>query len=277
MVCAGVLTLPLLAGALALWSTRFQLEELRAIKTTLEIENSNFRASTAELTSQIQALGSVVEDLGGRSVIDPAQAKAMQRLPAIVRASAAGGTAQRSLPVGVFSSSIVTPEETFGVLRTMLHALESRLSNVRGDVERQERLAAATPTIWPTYGWLTGSFGQRPDPFTGEQGFHQGLDISAEKGQPVFATADGTVESAAYSGEYGNLIVVKHNFGLTTRYGHLAKFNAKAGAAVKRGDVIGFVGSTGRSTGAHLHYEVLANGRLINPMQLLTSRRPDQR
>ena len=272
-VTVCVVTLPLMGGLAALWGTRFEIEHLRAIKATLEIENNNFRASTAELTSQIQALGSVVDDLGVRSAIDPAQARAISRLPAVVRSMAAGG-AQPSR--SAFSSSIVTPEDTLGALRTILIGLENRLRSVSGDVERQERLAAAAPTIWPTIGWLSGSFGQRWDPFTGEQGFHQGLDISAEKGQQVIATADGIVESTGYAGEYGNLIVVQHSFGLSTRYGHLSTFNVKPGDRVRRGEVIGNVGSTGRSTGPHLHYEVLANGRLINPMNLLTSRRPTQ-
>jgi murein DD-endopeptidase MepM/ murein hydrolase activator NlpD len=86
----------------------------------------------------------------------------------------------------------------------------------------------------------------------------------------VYATADGTVESAGYSGDYGNLIVLRHAFGLSTRYGHLSRFEVNAGQQVKRGDVIGYVGATGRATGAHLHYEILANGRLLNPLQLLT-------
>ncbi len=101
--------------------------------------------------------------------------------------------------------------------------------------------------------------------------WNQGIDISTEKGQPVYATADGTVDFAAYSGDYGNLLVLKHAFGLTTRYGHLKGFSVKAGQTVTRGDVIGYVGSTGRSTGAHLHYEILANGNAINPLQLLTA------
>ena len=88
---------------------------------------------------------------------------------------------------------------------------------MRRDVERRDQLANATPSIWPTHGWLTGFFGGRSDPFTGEPAFHQGLDISTEKGQPVYATADGVVESAAYTGDYGNLIVLKHAFGLSRR------------------------------------------------------------
>src|SRR4029079_7373927 len=148
--------------------------------------------------------------------------------------------------------------------------LESRLTNVRKDVERREKLANATPSLWPAHGWLTGYFGGRSDPFTGEAGFHQGIDISTEKGEPVFATSDGRVESAAYSGDYGTLVVLRHDFGLTTRYGHLSRYAVDAGQTVKRGQVIGYVGATGRATGAHLHYEILANGALLNPLQLLT-------
>jgi murein DD-endopeptidase MepM/ murein hydrolase activator NlpD len=271
----GVLMLPVLIGLGARWSAVTEITQLRATKATLEVENGNFRANTGELTAQIQSLESVIDDLGARSALDPDQARALQKLPAVVKARAAGGTAQPNAPVSsILSSSFTTPEDTFGVLRTLLQALEGRLTYVRRDVERQEALVGAHPSIWPTYGWLTGYFGGRPDPFTGERAFHQGLDISTAKGQPVYATANGTVESAAYTGEYGNLIVVRHDFGLSTRYGHLSKFKVRPGQTVNRGDVIGLVGSTGRSTGAHLHYEVLANGKLINPLPLLTQKRP---
>ena len=121
-----------------------------------------------------------------------------------------------------------TPEDIFGVLRDLLQGLESRLRYVRRDVERREALASSTPSIWPAHGWLTGTFGGRSDPFSGEPAFHQGLDISTEKGQPVYATADGVVESASYTGDYGNLIVIKHGFGLATRYGHLSSYQSKA-------------------------------------------------
>jgi murein DD-endopeptidase MepM/ murein hydrolase activator NlpD len=271
----AVLAMPILIGLGARWSAVAEITQLRATNATLDVENSNFRANTGELTTQIQSLESVINDLGSRSALEPDQARALQRLPAVVKSRATGGTAQPNAPISsVLSSSLTTPEDTFGVLRTLLEALEGRLSYVRRDVERQEALVAAHPSIWPTYGWLTGTFGGRPDPFTGERSFHQGLDIATAKGQAVYATANGTVESAAYTGEYGNLIVLRHDFGLATRYGHLSKFNVKPGQSVKRGDILGFVGSTGRSTGAHLHYEVLANGKLINPLPLLTEKRP---
>src|SRR6266851_1060459 len=268
----AVLALPILMGLGAKWSARTEIDQLRDANSLLQVENGSYRLATGELTSQIQSLESVITDLGARASLDPVQARAMQKLPAVVKARAAGGTANSTNQAisEIATAALSSPEDTFGVLRDLLHGLESRLRYVRRDVERREALASATPSIWPAHGWLTGTFGGRSDPFTGEPGFHQGLDISTEKGQPVYATADGTVESASNSGDYGNLIVIRHDFGLSTRYGHLSAFKAKPGESVRRGDVIGYIGATGRATGAHLHYEILANGRLINPLQLLT-------
>jgi murein DD-endopeptidase MepM/ murein hydrolase activator NlpD len=150
------------------------------------------------------------------------------------------------------------------------HHLERDLSVLEQRLVAQAQLLSSTPSIAPVRGILTDGFGGRSDPFTGEPGFHQGLDISTDRGRPVFATADGTIRSAAFTGEYGNLIVVDHGFGLMTRYGHLSAFAAKPGQVVKRGAVIGYVGATGRATGSPLHYEILANGQLINPLKILT-------
>jgi murein DD-endopeptidase MepM/ murein hydrolase activator NlpD len=128
-------------------------------------------------------------------------------------------------------------------------------------------------SIWPVAGWLSSAYGSRRDPFTGAPDFHAGLDIAADRGEAVKATANGTVESAGYSGSYGNLVVLSHGFGMTTRYGHLARMTVRPGQQIRRGDIIGYVGSTGRSTSSHLHYEVWWNNRLINPLRLLSSRR----
>ena len=271
-IVTAVLMMPVLIGLGAKWSARVEISQLRSSTAALQIENGNYRQTTGELTTQIQSLEDVIDELGARASLDPAQARAMQKLPSVVKSRAAGGGSQANAAISsvLSTTSLVSPEDTFGVLRNLLQALENRLLYVRKDVELREALAGATPSIWPTYGWLTGRFGQRSDPFTGEPAFHQGLDISTEKGQAVYATANGVVDSAAYTGEYGNLITVKHDFGLSTRYGHLSRFNVKPGQRINRGDVLGYVGSTGRSTGAHLHYEILANGRLINPLNLLT-------
>ena len=193
-IVAGILMLPVLIGLGAIWSGGLERHQLETMNNALQIENGNYRETTGELTTQIQSLEGVLDELGARSALDPAQARAMAKLPAVVKAKAAGGSLQTSAAISSFlSTSFTSPEDTFGVLRTLLQGLESRLRNVRKDVERQEALAAATPSIWPAHGWLTGTLGGRSDPFTGEPGFHQGLDISTEKGQPVFATADGHV------------------------------------------------------------------------------------
>jgi murein DD-endopeptidase MepM/ murein hydrolase activator NlpD len=267
-----VLALPILMGLGAKWSSRVEIDQLRSANSSLQIENGSYRAATGELTVQIQSLEGVIDDLGARATLDPAQARAMAKLPAVVKTRAAGGTNVAPSPAmtEIATAVLSSPEDTFGVLRDLLQGLESRLRYVRRDVERREALAASTPSIWPAHGWLTGTFGGRSDPFTGEPGYHQGLDISTDKGEPVFATADGSVESASYTGDYGNLIVLKHGFDLVTRYGHLSGFAVKPGQSVQRGAVIGYVGATGRATGSHLHYEILANGKLINPLQLLT-------
>jgi murein DD-endopeptidase MepM/ murein hydrolase activator NlpD len=271
-VVVSVMALPVLIGLGAKWSSRSEIDQLRVSNSSLTVENGSYRAATGELTAQIQSLESVIEDLGSRATLDPAQARAMAKLPAIVKTRAAGGTNVSASPAmtQIATAALTSPEDTFGVLRDLLQGLESRLRYVRRDVERREALASSTPSIWPAHGWLTGTFGGRSDPFSGEPAFHQGLDISTDKGQPVYATADGSVDSATYTGDYGNLVVLRHGFGLSTRYGHMSGFNVKPGDTVKRGAVIGFVGSTGRATGSHLHYEILVNGKLINPLQLLT-------
>jgi murein DD-endopeptidase MepM/ murein hydrolase activator NlpD len=162
-----------------------------------------------------------------------------------------------------------SPGGTIGLLRNLLGALESELASVRTRVESQQALARATPSIWPLAGWLSSGYGRRKDPFSGAPEFHSGLDISADKGTPVRATADGTVESTGFSGNYGNAIVLDHGYGIGTRFGHLSRFAVRVGQRVRRNEVIGYVGATGRATSSHLHYEILHNGQPINPLRLL--------
>jgi murein DD-endopeptidase MepM/ murein hydrolase activator NlpD len=271
LAAALVMTLPVLIGLGARWSGLEELTALRDANQTLEVENESFRAATGELTDQIASLQAVVTELGSSSAFDPQAARAMARLPESVRRRAmGGGTASADTIQALTLAAAQSPENTFGVLRDVLVTLERRLRLVRTDVEPFEALASATPSIWPLVGWLNGGFGTRQDPFTGETGYHLGLDIASEPGRAVRATADGVVQSASYSGDYGNLVVLQHEFGLATRYAHLSRLAVKAGRPVKRGDIVGYVGSTGRATGPHLHYEVWANGKPINPLHLLT-------
>lgn len=125
------------------------------------------------------------------------------------------------------------------------------------------------PSLWPVVGQITGHFGERLDPFSGEGAFHAGLDIASHYGDEVRATADGDVTDVGQRAGYGRLVILDHGFGLTTWYGHLSGFNVQAGTHVKRGDVIGYEGDSGRSTGPHLHYEVRINNTPVNPWRYL--------
>jgi murein DD-endopeptidase MepM/ murein hydrolase activator NlpD len=269
-VCA-LLVLPVLVGLGLRLSAGAQIASLRASNSQLELENRNFRTATGALTGEIQSLQEAVGKLGARAAVDPATARAMDRLPAIVKSRAAGGPR-----TPLFTPVVRTPEDTFGMLRDLLYSLENRLQVVQTDVERRHALAEATPSIWPIRGWLTDSFGRRRDPFTGEGGYHTGLDISADHGEPVYATATGIVEAAEPSGAYGNMVVISHGFGISTRYAHLSRYAVRGGDRVQRGDLVGFAGATGRATGDHLHYEVLVYGRQLNPLQFLVNRAKPQ-
>jgi murein DD-endopeptidase MepM/ murein hydrolase activator NlpD len=129
--------------------------------------------------------------------------------------------------------------------------------------------ANSAPNLWPVEGPVTGSFGERIDPFNGEGAFHAGIDIGAIFGQPVIAPAEGVVEFADFMGGYGRAIILDHGHGMSTRYGHLKSFACFPGQHVHRGDTIGYVGDSGRSTGPHLHYEVRINDVPVNPHKYL--------
>jgi murein DD-endopeptidase MepM/ murein hydrolase activator NlpD len=130
---------------------------------------------------------------------------------------------------------------------------------------------ADAPSLWPVEGKVTSSFGEREDPFNGEGAFHAGLDISAPSGTVIRATGDGLVESAAAMAGYGREVVIDHGHGVHTVYGHMSGMIVLAGQHVVRGQIIGYVGQTGRSTGPHLHYEVRINNVPVNPHKYLHS------
>lgn len=275
--CA-VVTLPVLVGIGAAWKAKTDVADLYTSERALELENASYRTATAELSGQIQSLQTAITDLGARAALDPSLARAMETLPAFVKSRAMGGNveapAKQQATYTNALTALANPEDTFGLLRTLLEGLESRLNVVQRNVDRRNALADATPSIWPAHGWLTSTMGRRIDPMTGGDDYHPGLDIAGEKGQPIYATAAGIVTQAGRVGAYGNLIVIDHGFGLETRYGHLSGFQVHQGDHVQRGDLIGRLGATGRATGNHLHYEVLANGRLLNPLKLLTQQKP---
>lgn len=147
--------------------------------------------------------------------------------------------------------------------------IEKNLNTLVGFFETQSAKLASTPTIWPTVGWMTSPFGWRDDPFTGKNSFHYGIDIATNLGNPIVATADGIVVSLKNEKIDGRTLVLSHGGGITTYYLHLDKFLVKSGQRVKRGDIIGLVGKTGKALGPHVHYEVRINNKPVNPYQYI--------
>ena len=168
-------------------------------------------------------------------------------------------------------------EPTTADLSEALEMIEERLSTRRSSIDllaetmRREFPGAAsyasdsaphtTPSIWPAAGYVSSPYGLR---FNGTE-FHQGIDIAADMGAPIVATADGVVTAAGWNGGYGNMVDVDHGGGIVTRYGHASALAVTVGQQVRRGEVIAYVGSTGRSTGPHVHYEVRVDGQPVNP------------
>lgn len=156
-------------------------------------------------------------------------------------------------------------------LRNRLFAQNKSLDAIEGMVKNKEALLAATPAIQPVnnkdLSRLASGFGYRIDPVYKTTKFHAGLDFAAPQGSPVYATADGVVKLAGNTGDgYGNHVIINHGFSYETLFGHMVRIKVRAGQKIKRGEVIGWVGSTGKSTGPHLHYEVHKNGRPVDPV-----------
>lgn len=144
---------------------------------------------------------------------------------------------------------------------------EQSLRELQTHLDRKAAALAATPTILPVKGLVTAGYGYRKSPFTGKREFHEGMDIAAIQGAPVMATADGVVRFAGPAGSYGNVVFIDHGHGFTTAYGHNSKIRVYARQRVRRGEIIAYVGNSGRSTGPHVHYEVHVDGVASNPMK----------
>lgn len=145
---------------------------------------------------------------------------------------------------------------------------EDLLSSIRGQKEQP----SFQPSPWPTHGWISSPFGYRTSPFTGRIAFHKGIDIAARFGTPIYAVSQGIVAFSGRRGEYGNVIIIQHACGFSTLYGHNSINVVKSGNRVECGQLIGYVGNTGRSTAPHLHYEIMKDGRCINPRKYLLAK-----
>ncbi|MFV2082661.1 MAG: M23 family metallopeptidase [bacterium] len=170
-----------------------------------------------------------------------------------------------------FQDKALIDNMTRGLTRLMTEATiqERSFQELIGYLEDQKSLLASTPSIWPVRGWTTSSFGYRTSPFTGRREMHKGVDVATRTGTPIIAPADGIVIFAGREGGFGNMVVLDHGYGLVTRYAHNSTIDVKRSQKVNRGDVIAKVGNTGRSTGPHLHYEVLVNGVAVNPTRYI--------
>jgi murein DD-endopeptidase MepM/ murein hydrolase activator NlpD len=234
---------------------RSQRSELARLRT----ENSDlqkYKEDTPALLENINKLQSTVKKLRVMAGVD-------QTPPA----ENPGGVG------GVSSSDALAPSELGADVLRKAQQTVSELTEQSKELETfyrdQKMLLASTPSVWPVRGYLSASFGNRADPFTGMRDFHPGIDISTPIGTHVLAPADGIVISAGSKGGYGNAIQIDHGYDIVTRYAHLDRFAVKPGQRVRRGDVIGYVGNTGRSTAPHLHYEVWVRDQAQNPIHFI--------
>jgi murein DD-endopeptidase MepM/ murein hydrolase activator NlpD len=210
----------------------------------LKQENETYQNSYAKLKGQITYIGDMSKELARQAKMEP------------------GFDIDKQLGAGG-PESVTSLDKAAG-------QLEQRV-RIIGDAFRAEQLKlASVPNGMPVNGYITDDFGVRSNPFGGESHeVHQGLDIAADWGTPVAATADGIVVIAGPHSGYGNLVSIYHSNGVTTRFGHLSKINVEVGQKIKRGDQIGNVGSTGRSTGPHVHYEVRENDQPVDPQRFI--------
>jgi len=232
-----------------------EFNQMRAEKEALEASYDDLRQQVQEREIQLASLGSLASEV-----------------------SIAFGIKrdERADPSALLGASSI--EANFDASRNQFDFLQSVRLPSTGNTAMLSMLSNTTPSIWPVRGRLSSSFGTRRDPFHGRGAFHGGVDIDANSGTPIVATADGIVLEAGWSGGgHGNRVVLMHGAnGIKTLYGHMTEVLATAGQVVRRGEVIGRTGSTGRSTGSHLHYEVRYRGTLVNPYKFMQKERRQQ-
>jgi murein DD-endopeptidase MepM/ murein hydrolase activator NlpD len=233
-----------------------ELRHLRAENLALATKARAYEQNASQLQAKVLTLQNMVTKLGMMAGVE-------QSLPEAGVGGVGGlSNVETTVPSLDIASTLRSMDNKVGTLTQK----SSRLETI---FESQREMLASTPSVWPVRGYLSAAFGNRIDPFTGQPDFHPGLDISTPRGTRVLAPADGVVVFCGQKSGYGNAIVIDHGYGVVTRYGHLDGFEARPGQRVRRGDVIGFVGSTGRSTAPHLHYEVWVNDQARNPIQYI--------
>jgi len=254
----GLATVAVLAKSYA--RMLLKVSDYNSLRTDRETLKSQYR-TLQDVVSQANAKLNSLQSLATEVALtygfaDPQRTQFPESLLAVKQSSAGEST---------FSSWL----DTFKLMKNAsVFSMEGEVLPSLGDL----RVApAAIPSIWPVRGPVTAGFGQRLDPFSGEGAFHSGLDISAPYGTDVDTAAEGLVFYVGPDQDYGNEVLIDHGYGIKTKYGHLSRIYVMLGQNVKRGDAIGAVGTTGKATGPHLHYEVLIHGAPVNPMRFLHS------
>jgi len=249
-------------AAVSTWSFFFSAID-KAQLTHLDEENARLREVNQGFETDVRELNRQLADFEART-----------RQLAIVAGLDGVGVEQHP---GIGGGDLLVPDQSsVGRLRDRAETLDRELDSVGTELAERLQLASATPSISPVRGLLTSSYGYRSDPVPGQRALHRAIDISTAPGRRVQATADGVVLRARRNGRLGNSVDLSHGHGVMTRYGHLASYNVEPGQRVRRGDVIGFVGNSGRTTGFHLHYEVRVDGRPVNPLVYILDKRPSR-
>lgn len=255
----GMMTVAALANSYA--RMLLKVSNYNSLRTEREALKSRYR-TLEKVVSQTNTKLSSLQSLAAEVALTYGVGEARRaRFPEAVLALATQGNAA---PDSGYHASL----NAFNLMKTIsLSSLAEPLDPGFFSDLRFDR--ATIPSLWPVRGQITAGFGQRMDPLSGEGAFHAGLDISAPFGTMVEAAADGLVFQAGPDAGYGNAVLIDHGYGITTKYGHLSKAAVVIGQEVKRGQIIGTVGMTGRTTGPHLHYEVLVHETPVNPAKYL--------
>ncbi len=267
-----------LLGFLCLAATFFFCDYVQVKKRAIEV--ARLRQQTEAQRSQLHFFSSKIEEL-------EKQLSKLKDFDKRIRIIANLDRSQETVPfmgMGGPSPSDIrdklrTSQDEKGLVQQMkvdVERLQSEatsreisLSELEKVLQTKQEMLAHTPSIWPAHGWVTSDFGFRTNPFTGLTQMHEGIDISNQTGTAVVAPAHGFVSDIGNDWIHGKFIILSHGFGMTTRYSHLNKVWVKPGQRVKRGDKIGEIGTTGKATGPHLHYEVRLNGIPVNPMRYI--------
>ncbi len=265
VVAGGIFLGALLLSGVLLPHFVIRTTYLSWVTSRLANQNAELKKTTEEIDLALGDLRRKMNDFEAKAT-QMGSALGVAKLPLTQQAAAGGGLDLRTLSP-MDGARFVQGE--LKVLKERSENLQDSLQLLDAAYEKQAAYLASTPSIIPVRGLYGNGYGWRKDPFTGERDFHQGLDITAAPGTRVVAPADGIVTTAGAIGGYGNFIVISHGYGVVTHYGHLMNYTVRAGQRVHRGDMIGHVGSTGRSTGPHLHYEVVVHQRTVDPTRYI--------